>query len=49
MCLAARKHGMLLRPLGGVVVLMPPLSITVDEALRLGDAVRDAITEVTGA
>jgi len=47
-CLAARKQGILLRPLGAVVVLMPPLSMTVDEARRLGDVVRDAILEVTG-
>ena len=31
-CLAARAHGVLLRPLGNVVVMMPPLSLTVDEA-----------------
>jgi adenosylmethionine---8-amino-7-oxononanoate aminotransferase len=48
-CLAARKRGVLLRPLGGVVVLMPPLSLTEDEARMLGDAVHRAIVEVTGA
>jgi adenosylmethionine---8-amino-7-oxononanoate aminotransferase len=48
-CLAARKQGVLLRPLGGVVVLMPPLSLTQDEARMLGDAVHQAIVEVTGA
>ena len=42
-CLAARKHGVLLRPLGNVVVLMPPLSLTVDEARLLTDALEDAI------
>jgi adenosylmethionine-8-amino-7-oxononanoate aminotransferase len=47
-CLAARRHGVLLRPLGGVVVLMPPLSLTEDEARLLGDAVHHAIVEVTG-
>jgi adenosylmethionine-8-amino-7-oxononanoate aminotransferase len=47
-CLAARKHGVLLRPLGAVVVLMPPLSLTPDEARYLGDAVHRAIVEVTG-
>ena len=47
-CLAARKHGVLLRPLGGVVVLMPPLSLTPEEARLLGDAVHQAIVEVTG-
>ncbi len=46
-CLAARKHGVLLRPLGNVIVLMPPLSLTMDEADILADAVRKAIVEVT--
>jgi adenosylmethionine-8-amino-7-oxononanoate aminotransferase len=30
-CIAARRHGALLRPLGDTVVIMPPLSITLDE------------------
>jgi adenosylmethionine---8-amino-7-oxononanoate aminotransferase len=47
-CLAARRHGVLLRPLGAVVVLMPPLSLTEEEARLLGDAVHAAIAEVTG-
>jgi len=46
-CLALRKRGILLRPLGPVVVMMPPLSLTAAEAVRLGDAVREAIVEVT--
>jgi adenosylmethionine-8-amino-7-oxononanoate aminotransferase len=48
-CLALRRRGILLRPLGPVVVMMPPLSLTEAEAVRLGDAVREAIVEVTGA
>lgn len=47
-CLAARRHRVLLRPLGNVVVLMPPLSLTVEEAGLLTSAVYDAIAEVTG-
>lgn len=47
-CLAARKHQVLLRPLGNVIVLMPPLSLTVDEASLLTTALHDAIAEVTG-
>jgi adenosylmethionine-8-amino-7-oxononanoate aminotransferase len=47
-CLALRKRGILLRPLGGVVVMMPPLSLTPEEAVRLGEATREAIIEVTG-
>ena len=47
-CMAARKHGVLLRPLGNVVVLMPPLSLTVDEAQLLTEALFDSITRVVG-
>lgn len=46
-CLAARRRGIILRPLGNVIVLMPPLSMTVAEARMLGDAVRESIGEVT--
>jgi len=46
-CLAARRRGVILRPLGNVIVLMPPLSSTVAEARMLGDVVRDSIAEVT--
>ena len=45
-CLAARKHGVLLRPLGNVVVLMPPLSLTADEARLITDSLLDAIPQV---
>jgi len=44
----ARKHGLIIRPLGDVVVLMPPLSITMDELNRLCDITYDSIREVTG-
>ena len=47
-CLALRKRGILLRPLGNVVVLMPPLSLTFEEAELLVRAVTEAIVEVTG-
>ncbi len=43
----ARARGVIVRPLGDVVVLMPPLSIRLDELDRLIDAVRDAIVAVT--
>jgi adenosylmethionine---8-amino-7-oxononanoate aminotransferase len=46
-CQAARKHQVLLRPLGNVVVLMPPLSLSIEEADVLIDAVKMAIGEVT--
>ena len=46
-CRAVRKHGVILRPLGPVVVLMPPLSITPDEIEHLIAATAAAITEST--
>lgn len=41
--LAARKKHVLIRPLGNVIVLMPPLSITEDEILFLASVVHDEI------
>jgi adenosylmethionine-8-amino-7-oxononanoate aminotransferase len=46
-CQAARKSGVLLRALGNVVVVMPPLSLTVDEAQLVGEALYDAISRTT--
>jgi adenosylmethionine-8-amino-7-oxononanoate aminotransferase len=45
--LAARKRGMLLRPLGNVLVLMPPLSTTNKEIKRMVEILRHSIVEVT--
>jgi adenosylmethionine-8-amino-7-oxononanoate aminotransferase len=47
--LDARQHGVILRPLGDVIVLMPPLSITEDQLDLLCTVARDAILRVTGA
>ena len=44
----ARLQGVILRPLGNVIVLMPPLSITETELARLCAVTRAAIAEVTG-
>lgn len=44
-CAAAVRRGVLLRPLGDVVVLMPPLTITNDEIDLLIDTLAAAITE----
>ena len=46
-CLAARKQGVLLRQLGDVVVILPPLCITPDQIDRLACAARAGIEEVT--
>jgi adenosylmethionine-8-amino-7-oxononanoate aminotransferase len=45
--LAARERGAILRPLGDVVVLMPPLSITDDELRRLVAITAEAIAVAT--
>jgi len=44
----ARNHDLIIRPLGDVLVLMPPLSITVDELSRLCLSVERSISVVTG-
>jgi adenosylmethionine-8-amino-7-oxononanoate aminotransferase len=44
---AARKSGVLIRPLGDVMVFMPPLSITAAEIDLLLDATLEAVNEVT--
>jgi len=43
----ARKHGVMLRPLGNVIVLMPPLSITVKELQLLLEVTYKSIKRVT--
>jgi adenosylmethionine-8-amino-7-oxononanoate aminotransferase len=48
-CMDLRRRGVILRPLGNVLVMMPPLSITEDEIDRLVDATRTSILEVCGA
>jgi adenosylmethionine-8-amino-7-oxononanoate aminotransferase len=45
--LAARRRGAIVRPLGDVVVLMAPLSITQDELRRLVTITAESIVEVT--
>jgi adenosylmethionine-8-amino-7-oxononanoate aminotransferase len=47
-CAAAVRRGVLLRPLGDVVVLMPPLTITTPELERIVDALEASIHEVCG-
>jgi adenosylmethionine-8-amino-7-oxononanoate aminotransferase len=45
-CVEARRHGLLTRPLGNVVVLMPPLCITIDQLTKAVEAVRVSIADV---
>ena len=43
----ARKHGLIIRPLGDVIVLMPQLSISIDELNRICDITYESIRTVT--
>ena len=44
----ARKRGLIIRPLTDVVVLMPPLAISIEELDRLCDITYESIRAVTG-
>jgi adenosylmethionine-8-amino-7-oxononanoate aminotransferase len=46
-CLAARDHGLLTRPIRNVIVLMPPLCIGAEELPRSIEAIRMSILEVS--
>ena len=46
---AARTRGVILRPLGNTIVLMPPLAIAAAELDQLVDVAREAIAEATAA
>jgi adenosylmethionine-8-amino-7-oxononanoate aminotransferase len=46
---AARERGVVIRPLGDVIVLMPPLAISVDELDLLLDVTYECIRKVTEA
>jgi adenosylmethionine-8-amino-7-oxononanoate aminotransferase len=48
-CLSLRDRGIFLRPLGDVIVLMPPLSVTNAELRHLAASVHAAIGERFGA
>lgn len=45
-CMAARKHGLLTRPVVDTLVLMPPLSVTEEELTKMVDALRQGLIEV---
>ncbi len=48
-CAGAVERGVLLRPLGDVVVVMPPLTITGEEIVRIVDALTAALDDLAGA
>jgi adenosylmethionine-8-amino-7-oxononanoate aminotransferase len=45
-CAAARRHGLLTRPVLDTLVLMPPLAATEEEISRMTEALRAALIEV---
>jgi len=45
-CMAAREHGLLTRPIGNVIVLMPPLCSTTAQVTQAVEALRASIGEV---
>ena len=48
-CAGAVERGVLLRPLGDVIVLMPILTSTISEIDRIVDALAETISEVCGS
>jgi adenosylmethionine-8-amino-7-oxononanoate aminotransferase len=46
-CVQARRHGLLTRPIRNVVILMPPLCITIAQLNKVVEALRASITEVS--
>jgi adenosylmethionine-8-amino-7-oxononanoate aminotransferase len=45
-CLEIRRHGVILRPLGDVIVIMPPLAMGTDDLRTIVDAVATAVREI---
>ncbi len=46
-CRVARERGVLARPLGNVLVVMPPLSVSLEELDRICHALEEGIVAVT--
>ncbi len=47
-CLAARRRGLLIRPLGDVIVIFPPLCISTENLERMLNITYDCVCEVCG-
>jgi len=45
-CMRAREYGLLTRPIGNVIVLMPPLCVTREEMQRMMEALHRALGEL---
>lgn len=48
-CARARNYGLLTRPVGDVLLLMPPYCATDEEIVRMADALRAAVADVLGS
>ncbi|NDF00929.1 MAG: aminotransferase class III-fold pyridoxal phosphate-dependent enzyme, partial [Verrucomicrobia bacterium] len=48
-CEAMARRGVLTRPIGSVVVLMPPYCTTAAQVKQMVGALREAVAEVLGA
>lgn len=46
-CIEARKHGLFLRPLGNIIVVFPPLSVSLAELEILMDGIEESVRSVT--
>jgi adenosylmethionine-8-amino-7-oxononanoate aminotransferase len=44
----AREEGVLMRPLGNIIVIMPPLSIGIGDLRHLLEVIKKSIIAVTG-
>ena len=49
MVLEARRRGVIVRPLGDTLIMLPPLTISDTELETLVNVVRDSIQQVTEA
>jgi adenosylmethionine-8-amino-7-oxononanoate aminotransferase len=47
-CEAMSRRGVLTRPIGNVIVIMPPFCATPSQARRMISALRDSVTEICG-
>ncbi|MFH1824694.1 MAG: adenosylmethionine--8-amino-7-oxononanoate transaminase [Candidatus Firestonebacteria bacterium] len=47
-CMNIRKHGLILRPLGNVIVVMSPLSISENELKKMLNIIYNSIVDITG-
>ena len=47
-CRAMRKRGVLTRPIGNVIVIMPPYCISAEQLGRIFDVLAESIRQVVG-